>query len=108
MNNEAAEKRRIAKRESVRIEGMDCPSCASKISSIVGAMPGVDSVNVVFAQARMQVAYNQAAVTLADIETKVRHLGFDTARQRLIARQRIFSSLGLRRLRPVRAGCRHR
>lgn len=78
MNNEAAAKRRTARRESMRIEGMDCPACASKIKSVVGAMPGVDSVNVVFAQGRMQVAYNQAAVTIADIESKIRNLGFET------------------------------
>ena len=78
MNNKAAAKRHAARRESMRIEGMDCPACASKIASVVGAMPGVDSVNVVFAQGRMQVAYNQAAVTIADIESKIRNLGFET------------------------------
>ena len=78
MNNEAAAQRRTARRESMRIKGMDCPACASKIKSVVGAMPGVDSVNVVFAQGRMQIAYNQAAVTIADIESKIRSLGFET------------------------------
>ena len=78
MNNTAVGKRHATRRESMRIEGMDCPACASKITSVVGAMPGVDSVNVVFAQGRMQVAYNQAAVTIADIESKIRNLGFET------------------------------
>ena len=75
---EKSKSRAEVRRESVRIGGMDCPGCASKIESIVGAMRGMESANVSFHQGRLRVSYIESAVTLSDIEAKVRAIGFDT------------------------------
>ncbi len=53
---------------------MDCPSCAKKIENAVAAIPGVDSVRVIFATERLVV--DAPLDTSLHIQDVVKRLGF--------------------------------
>ncbi len=52
----------------LRAEGFSCPSCVGKIEKRVGRLPGVESVNVHFATARIEVRHDPA---VADVDALV-------------------------------------
>ncbi|MBQ0955513.1 zinc/cadmium/mercury/lead-transporting ATPase [Serratia symbiotica] len=61
-------------RFSWRVTGMDCPSCAKKIENAVAAIPGVDSVRVLFATEKLVVdAPPDISLRIQDV---VKRLGF--------------------------------
>jgi Cd2+/Zn2+-exporting ATPase len=62
--------------EELRIGGMDCPSCASEISDVLGKMPGIVSAGVDFASARLVVEYRDNELTSDQVRGEVRKLGF--------------------------------
>ena len=62
--------------EELRIGGMDCPSCASEISEVLGKVPGVVSAGVDFPSARLVVEYRESQVKSEDLRGEVRKLGF--------------------------------
>ncbi|QGH68215.1 heavy-metal-associated domain-containing protein [Pseudactinotalea sp. HY158] len=53
-----------------------CPSCVATIERALGRLPGVTAVGVRFALSRVQVDYDPAAVTPAEIATTVTRLGY--------------------------------
>lgn len=62
------------KRFSWRVIGMDCPSCAKKIKNAVAAIPGVNSVRVLFSTERLVVdASPDISLRIQDV---VKRLGF--------------------------------
>lgn len=64
---------------TLRAEGFTCPSCVSKIEKRVGRMPGVDSVTVHYASARIEVAHDATVVGVDDLVAEVAKAGY-TAR----------------------------
>ena len=52
----------------LRAEGFSCPSCVGKIEKRVGRLPGVESVKVHFATARIEVRHDPA---VADVDALV-------------------------------------
>lgn len=62
-----------------RIEGMDCPSCATKIENAVGRLAGIGSVSVSVGAGSMRVEPN-GAIAPGAIESRVEALGFTIAR----------------------------
>lgn len=52
----------------LRAEGFSCPSCVAKIEKRVGRLPGVESVTVHFASARIEVRHDP---TLSDVDALV-------------------------------------
>ncbi|MDP9824119.1 heavy-metal-associated domain-containing protein [Nocardioides massiliensis] len=52
----------------LRAEGFSCPSCVAKIEKRVGRLPGVDSVTVHFASARIEVRHDAA---LSDVDALI-------------------------------------
>ena len=66
-------------RVTLRAEGFSCPSCVSKIEKRVGRLPGVAGVKVHFASARIEIDYDPAVLTVADLVAAVATAGY-TAR----------------------------
>ena len=54
-----------------RVEGMDCPSCASKIETALGRLPGVDRVKVTYSTSALALVHDPARTSVAEIESTV-------------------------------------
>ncbi|WP_250444994.1 heavy-metal-associated domain-containing protein [Actinotalea sp. C106] len=63
-------------RTVLRAEGFSCPSCVSKIEKQVRRLPGVSSVTVQFASARIEVDHDLAEVSVDDLVAAVAKAGF--------------------------------
>jgi len=64
------------------IIGMDCSDCAVTLEKGVGALQGVRGVQVDFALGKMHLKYQPEAVTLDQIVTTIRKIGYDVAETR--------------------------
>ena len=64
----------------VGIEGMTCHSCVSLIESTVGEVRGVVGVSVSLPNKEAVVDYNDALVTLVDIQDSITSVGFTVTR----------------------------
>lgn len=64
---------------TLRAEGFSCPSCVDKIEKSVGRLPGVASVKVQFASARIQIEHDASVVGVDDLIAAVAKVGY-TAR----------------------------
>lgn len=60
----------------LRIEGMDCASCALKIENAMKRLPGVSDINVSYGQESLTLRFDQDRTSVTAIEDKVRALGF--------------------------------
>jgi Cd2+/Zn2+-exporting ATPase len=65
----------------LHVEGMDCPDCALKLEKSVGQLDGVLHTAVDFASARMHVEYDVDQLEQADINERVRRMGYDVREQ---------------------------
>jgi copper chaperone CopZ len=63
----------------LRAEGFSCPSCVAKIERQVGRLPGVTSVTVHFASARIEIEHDPAVTDVAELVAAVAKAGY-TAR----------------------------
>ena len=66
-------------RTVVRVEGMDCASCAATVEKSVGRLPGVRRAVVNFAAGRLD-AEHDPGLDLEEIEKAVRDAGYGVAR----------------------------
>ncbi|MCC9166776.1 heavy metal translocating P-type ATPase [Pontibacter harenae] len=65
------------KKSTFPVEGMSCASCAASIESMLRTKEGVQEANVNFAGKTVQVAYEPATVTPAQLRETVQEIGFD-------------------------------
>ena len=68
----------VLERTVVRVEGMDCASCATTVERRVGGLPGVRSATVNFAAGRLD-AEHEPGLPLEKIEDAVRAAGYGVA-----------------------------
>jgi len=75
----------LAKTEkaTVKITGMSCAACASRVEKAVSTLPGVISARVNFALENMTVEYDPAGVTTGDILRRVEDAGYGGAFDRV-------------------------
>ena len=66
-------------RTVVRVEGMDCASCAATVERRVSALPGVSKATVNFAAGRLD-AEHDPGLKLEDLEGAVRSAGYGVAK----------------------------
>lgn len=66
-----------ARRETLRIEGMHCSSCALAIDMELEDVPGVEEALTTFARATTEVAFDPARVDLSTIIATVRKAGYE-------------------------------
>ena len=59
-----------------RAEGFSCPSCVTKIEKQVGRLPGVRSVSVKFASARVEADHDATLTTTDDIVAEIGRAGY--------------------------------
>src|SRR5215218_8715435 len=58
------------------VAGMSCPSCATRIESRLGQLPGVDTASVNFATNRATVTYDPAVTGLDSFSAAITDLGY--------------------------------
>lgn len=66
-------------RTTLRAEGFSCPSCVAKIEKRVGRLTGVESVEVRFASARIEIEHDPNVASVEDLVGAVAKAGY-TAR----------------------------
>ncbi|WP_152395351.1 heavy metal translocating P-type ATPase [Paenibacillus guangzhouensis] len=59
-----------------KLEGMTCAACANRIEKGLSKMPGVTSAAVNFAMETARVEYSPGEVSVADMQNKVKQLGY--------------------------------
>src|SRR5829696_6306550 len=72
-------------RTVVRVEGMDCASCAATVEKRVGQLPGVYRAVVNFAAGRLD-AEHEPGLALEEIEKAVRDAGYEVQRAQEVER----------------------
>ena len=76
----------VLERTVVRIEGMDCASCAATVEKHVSALPGVSKATVNFAAGRLDAEYDPG-LSQEDLEGAVRAAGYGVARTEGVERR---------------------
>lgn len=61
---------------TLRIEGMDCPSCATRLEEVLQRTPGIKEAQVVFAAAKLRLSYDPQRLALEEVVDKVAALGY--------------------------------
>ena len=69
----------VLERTVVRVEGMDCASCAATVEKRVAALPGVSKATVNFAAGRLD-AEHDPGLALEELEGAVRAAGYGVAK----------------------------
>ena len=60
----------------LQVPEVHCDHCKSSLEGAVGALPGVSSVEVLVADARIDVAYDDGAVELDTIKSAIEDHGY--------------------------------
>lgn len=66
----------MTKTTTLRAEGFSCPSCVGKIETAVGALKGVEKVDVKFASGRIEVVHNPELATVRQLVDAVASVGY--------------------------------
>ncbi len=66
----------MANRVTLQVEGMDCPSCTSKIEGAVCALPGVENVKLNYTRQRLDLDLDEGATSAAALMKVVEKLGY--------------------------------
>ena len=61
------------------VEGMDCPSCASKIETAVGRFGGAEDIRVNYHSQVLAFRLDEAATPRSAVEEQIRKLGYGVA-----------------------------
>jgi Zn2+/Cd2+-exporting ATPase len=75
----------VLERTVVRVEGMDCASCAATVERRVSALPGVSKATVNFAAGRLD-AEHDPGLPLEELEGAVRSAGYGVAKTEKVER----------------------
>ena len=67
---------KMAAAHRLKVEGMDCASCALKIETALMRLPGVEAVNVSVTGGTVTVTEGATAPSLPDLQAAIRRLGF--------------------------------
>ncbi len=63
--------------ERMKVAGMTCGGCTSKVTRALKAVPGVDAVNVSLPAGEATVNYDETLTSPDDLKAAVRGAGYD-------------------------------
>lgn len=63
----------------LRAEGFSCPSCVNKIEKRIGRLEGVNSVDVHFASARIEIDHDETQIGVDELIDAVTKTGYQAA-----------------------------
>ena len=64
---------------TMNVEGMSCGHCKKAVEDSVGALNGVEKVDVSLDEGKVTIAFNSNDVTLDDIKETIEDQGYDVA-----------------------------
>ncbi|WP_438351884.1 copper chaperone CopZ [Paenibacillus sp. FA6] len=64
---------------TLNVQGMSCGHCVNSIEGKVGQLAGVEQVKVNLADAQVDIAFDEAQVTLVQIKETIEEQGYDLA-----------------------------
>lgn len=72
---------------TIQLETLTCPSCMQKIQNGVKSLDGVDkkSIMVLFNSSKLRVEYDDAKVSIKDIENAIDKLGYEVIKSQVKA-----------------------
>ncbi|MFQ5884760.1 MAG: heavy metal translocating P-type ATPase [Thermoplasmata archaeon] len=79
----------IEKRE-LRIKGLHCADCVRKIERTMSSVSGIHEIELSFSSGKMGVKYDSEEISLGEIQSKIRSLGYDVLEEEM-EEERIFS-----------------
>ena len=79
----------MIKKETLKVEGMSCASCALRIEKNLNGLPGVKSAAVNFATEKAVVEYDDEVVDEKTLEEAVKRLGYGVAREAAPSRGKV-------------------
>lgn len=62
---------------TLQVEGMSCGHCVKAVETAVTALVGVENVTVTLADAKVDVAFNAAQVSVEQIKAAIDDQGYD-------------------------------
>ena len=62
---------------TLNVKGMSCGHCVKAVEGSVGALEGVEQVNVSLEAGKVEVAYNDQKVSLSQIKEAIDDQGYD-------------------------------
>ncbi|MGB4155234.1 MAG: cation transporter [Limnochordia bacterium] len=70
---------------TIQLESLTCPSCMQKIEAAVKSVPGVDTttVQVLFNSSKVKLDFNEAEVSVEEIENAIRRVGYEVQKTRV-------------------------
>ncbi|MGB4605373.1 MAG: cation transporter [Limnochordia bacterium] len=70
---------------TIQLESLTCPSCMQKIEAAVKAVPGVytTTVQVLFNSSKVKLDFNEAEVSVEEIENAIRRVGYEVQKTRV-------------------------
>ena len=63
-------------KKSVKIKGMSCASCASRIEKVLNKMDGIIKANVNLTSEKLNLEFDENKISFKEIEEKIEKLGF--------------------------------
>jgi len=70
----------VAKQQTLQIDGMDCPSCTSKIEGVVCKLPGVENVSLNYTNQKMKFDLAGGASDTGAVIQAIEKLGYKIAK----------------------------
>jgi len=68
---------------TLKIQGMTCAACATRIEKGLSNMPGVKLANVNLAMERAKIEFDETKVSLRDLEQKIEDIGYKTIKDKV-------------------------
>lgn len=67
------------KSATLQLETLTCPSCVAKIEGALKQLEGVDSdsAKILFNSSKVKLDFDEASVSIEDIESSIDKLGFE-------------------------------
>lgn len=65
------------KEVSLKIKGMHCTGCSTRLEKVLKNQDGVEDATVNFEEAKADIKYNEEQVTLDEIKETIKDAGFE-------------------------------
>ena len=63
-------------KKTLQLETFACPSCVTKIETVLKKTPGIEQSEVLFNSARVKVAFDESVIEVEQIKDKIETLGY--------------------------------
>ena len=65
------------KKVMMKLDGMTCPSCLTKIKQAVGSTPGTDDIKVLFNAGKLKFVMDPAQTNSNEIKNAIEEMGYE-------------------------------